>query len=158
MNVGVLTISDRSFRGERKDESGPAIIEIIKKNLWTVSKYEIIPDEKEIIKKKLIEMVDSLNIDLIITSGGTGVSHRDVTPEATSEVGEKEIPGFAEVMRAKSLNKTPHAMLSRAKAVIRKNSIIINLPGSPKAVNECLETILPAIPHAVEVLKGIAKE
>ena len=158
MRIGVLTISDRSFRNERKDESGPTIIEIVKEKLGDVLQYEVVPDEKDIIKKKIIAMIDNLNIDLIFTTGGTGVSIRDVTPEATSEVGDKEVPGFAEAMRAKSFIITPHALLSRAKAVIRKKSLIINLPGSPKAVKECLDVILPAIPHAIEVLKGQAKE
>lgn len=158
IKVGVLTISDRSHRKEREDASGPAIIEIAKKNLFDVKKYEIVPDEKDIIKEKLVDWVDNSGLDLVITTGGTGIAARDVTPEATVEISEKEVPGFSEAMRFKSISSTSHAMLSRAKSVIRKKSLIVNLPGSPKAVKECLNVILPAIPHAIEILKGQAKE
>jgi len=159
IKVGVITISDRSFRGERKDESGPALIELVKEHFKEVSiKYELVPDEKDMIKEKLITMVDYMKLDLILTTGGTGVSLRDVTPEATIEIAEKEVPGFAEAMRFNSLKITPNAMLSRAKAVLREKTLIINLPGSPKAVKECFNVIIPAIPHALEVIKSKAKE
>ena len=120
--------------------------------------YDIVPDEKEIISQKLIQWVDNEGFDLIITTGGTGLSPRDVTPEATLAVVERIAPGFAEAMRAESRKKTPMAVLSRGVAGIRGSSLIINLPGSPKAVRECLEVILPALPHAMEVLKGTAVE
>ena len=121
-------------------------------------RYDIIPDERDIISQKLVQWADNEGIDLIITTGGTGLSPRDVTPEATSAVVERIVPGFAEAMRAESLKKTPMAVLSRGVAGIRGSSLIINLPGSPKAVRECLDVILPALPHAIEVLKGEAVE
>ncbi len=155
VKVGILVISDRASRGEREDESGPAIKKIISKiSSYRAIKYEIIPDEKEIISKKLKEWVDGLRLDLILTSGGTGIGPRDVTPEATKGVIEKEVSGFGEAMRVKGLEKTPFSMLSRAIAGIRKKSLIINLPGSPRAVKENLEVILPAVKHGIEILKG----
>lgn len=159
IRVGILVISDKASRGERKDESGPAIKKIISKlSSYQATKYEIIPDEKEIISEKLKEWVDKDRLDLILTSGGTGIGVRDVTPEATKEVIEKELPGFVEAMRIKGLEKTAFSMLSRAMAGIRKKSLIINLPGSPKAVKENLEVILPALKHGIEILKGETSE
>jgi len=155
IKVGILVISDKASRGERKDESGPAIKKIVSQlPSYQATKYEIIPDEKEIISEKLKEWVDKDRLDLILTSGGTGIGPRDVTPEATKEVIEKEVPGFTESMRAKGLDKTPFSMLSRALAGMRKKSLIINLPGSPKAVKENLEVILPTLKHGIEILKG----
>ena len=158
LTVGILTISDRGWRGEREDRSGEAIKQLLAALDTQLVRYEIVPDEKEIISQKLIQWSDNEGIDLIITTGGTGLSPRDVTPEATSAVVERVVPGFAEAMRAESLKKTPMAVLSRGVAGIRGSSLIINLPGSPKAVRECLEVILPALPHAIEVLKGEAVE
>ncbi len=170
IKVGILVISDKASRGERKDESGPAIKKIISKlspksrfaptgqAIYQTIKYEIIPDEKGIISKKLKEWIDESRLDLILTSGGTGIGVRDVTPEATKEVIEKELPGFVEAMRIKGLEKTPFSMLSRAIAGVRKKSLIINLPGSPKAVKENLEVILPALKHGIEILKGETSE
>ena len=154
IKVGILVISDKASRGERKDESGPIMKEIVKKLPAEVSEYKIIPDEKDQIKENLINWVDKLRLDLILTSGGTGIGPRDVTPEATKELIEKVVPGFVETMRIKGLEKTPFSMLSRAIAGIRKKSLIINLPGSPKAVRENLEVILPAVKHGIEILKG----
>ncbi len=155
IKVGILVISDKASRGERMDGSGPAIKKIVSKlPSYQTTKYEIIPDEKEIISEKLKEWVDKDRIDLILTSGGTGIGPRDVTPEATKEVIEKELPGFAETMRIKGLEKTPFSMLSRAIVGTRKKSLIINLPGSPKAVKENLEVILPAVKHGIEILRG----
>ncbi|MBU4310076.1 molybdopterin adenylyltransferase [bacterium] len=154
IKVGILVISDKASRGERKDESGPIMKEIIKKLPAEVSEYKVIPDEREKIKENLINWVDKLGLDLILTSGGTGIGSRDVTPEATKEVIEKEVPGFVEAMRIKGLEKTPFSMLSRAIAGTRKKSLIINLPGSPKAVKENLEVVLPAVKHGIEILKG----
>ena len=156
--VSILTVSDKGSQGKREDKSGEAIREIVSKMDARVVDYAIVPDERDIIAKKLTGWADSGKVDMVITTGGTGLAPRDVTPEATLDVIDKTAPGFAEVMRAESLKKTPHAMLSRAVAGIRKKTLIINLPGSPKAVRECLEVIMPALPHAVETLKGEASE
>lgn len=153
-SLGILTISDKGSRGEREDESGKVIRELLGALDANVVKYDIVPDEGELISARLVEWADKEGIDLILTTGGTGLSSRDITPEATLAVLERMAPGFAEAMRAESLKKTTMAMLSRAVAGIRGGSLIINLPGSPRAVRECLEVILPAIPHAIEVLRG----
>jgi len=152
--VAILTISDRGSKGEREDSSGPLIEEMIKDLPARAVHYEIIPDEKEQIVKALKRCADELKTDLIMTTGGTGLSPRDVTPDATLMVIEKEVPGFSEAMRAESLKKTPHAMISRAVVGIRGSSLIVNLPGSPKSVRENLRVILPALPHALSKLKG----
>ena len=157
-NLGILTISDKGAQGQRYDESGQVIKDSLSQLGNRAVNYDIIPDEKEIIAGKLTEWADGGNVDVILTTGGTGLSQRDVTPEATLSIADKVVPGFAEAMRAKTLDKTPMAMLSRATAVVRKRCLVINLPGSPKAVRECLEVILPAIPHAVEIIKGEVTE
>ncbi len=157
-SVGIITVSDKGSKGERADASGPAIEEIMKKIGGRVEKYVIVPDEKRDIKEAIIDMSDMLGLNLILTTGGTGFSKRDVTPEATLEVIEKYVPGIPEAMRAKSLQVTPKAMLSRAQAGIRKQSLIINLPGSPKGVRENLEAIIPALKHGIEILTGKASE
>jgi molybdopterin adenylyltransferase len=156
--VGVLTISDKGARGDRQDRSGAVIREILPSIDARIVNYDVVPDEKELIMTKLVKWADSDNLDVVITTGGTGLTPRDVTPEATLAVVERIVPGFAEAMRAESLKKTPHAMLSRAVAGTRGKCLVINLPGSPKAVRECLEVILPALPHAVETLKGQSDE
>jgi len=156
--LGILTISDKGSRGEREDESGRAIEELLAALDARVVKYDIVPDEREVISGRLVEWADKEGIDLIITTGGTGLGPRDVTPEATFVVLDRMAPGFTEAMRVESLKKTPAAMLSRAVAGIRGGSLIINLPGSPRAVRECLEVILPALPHAMETLKGESEE
>ncbi len=156
--VAILTISDRGSKGEREDSSGPLIQEMVKDLPAEVIHYEIIPDEGDEIIKSLKKSADSLKADLILTTGGTGLSPRDVTPDATLKVIDKEAPGFAEAMRAESLKKTPHAMISRAVAGIRGSSLIVNLPGSPKSVKENLAVILPALPHALSKLKGDPSE
>jgi len=157
IKIGIITISDRSSRGERVDLSGPEIKKWSDKMNFIVSKELIIPDEIDIIKKTLVELSDS-NLDLVLTTGGTGFAPRDHTPEATRAVIEKEAPGFAEVMRMRSLQITPHAMLSRAVSGIRKNTLIINLPGNPKGARENLEFIESAIPHALKLLRNEVKD
>jgi molybdenum cofactor synthesis domain-containing protein len=154
LQAAVITVSDKGARGEREDLSGQAIIEILGEIGIEVSEYRVIPDEEEKIKELLLEFADRGNHELIITTGGTGVSPRDVTPDATLKVIEKEIPGIAEAMRHASITITPHAMISRAVAGIRKRSLIINLPGSPRAVRDNLSVVLPALRHAIEKIKG----
>ncbi len=156
--VGILTVSDKGSLGEREDKSGEAIREIISQLDARVVDYAIVPDERKVISESLAEWANNHGVDVIITTGGTGLTPRDVTPEATLDVVDRLAPGFAEAMRAESLKKTPHAMLSRGVAGTRNKTLIINLPGSPKAVRECLQVILPALPHAVETLKGEAGE
>jgi len=152
--VSILTISDRGARGEREDTSGITIQDLLKGLPSEVIHYEIIPDERNVIKEALIRCTDVLHSDLILTTGGTGVSPRDITPDATLEVIEKEVPGFSEAMRAEGLKNTPYAIISRAICGVRKQTLIVNLPGNPKAVRECLNVILPALPHALLKLKG----
>ncbi|MCL0029976.1 MogA/MoaB family molybdenum cofactor biosynthesis protein [Dehalococcoidia bacterium] len=156
--AGIITVSDKGSRGERKDESGAVIRDLLSGIGAQVSRYEIVPDERETISARLIEWADGAGIDLILTSGGTGLSPRDVTPEATLAVVERLAPGFSEAMRLESLKKTPMGMLSRGVSGIRGKTLIVNLPGSPKAVRECLEVILPTLPHAIETLRGEASE
>lgn len=156
ITVAVLTLSDKGSKGGREDASGPMIREMLKGIDAEVKYYDILPDEKELIKEKLIEY--GKLVDLILTTGGTGLSPRDVTPEATIEVIERQIPGIAEAMRIEGLKKTRRAMLSRAVAGVREKTLIINLPGSPKAVKENLEIILGVLPHAIEKIKGDTSE
>lgn len=151
--IGIITVSDKGARGERLDESGPAIRETVK-SLGEVTGYVVVPDELDLLKEAMINMSDMQKVDLIFTSGGTGFSARDNTPEATLAVIHKEVPGLAEAMRAESMKKTNRAMLSRAVAGIRNSTLIINLPGSVKAVRECLAVIMPALPHGLEILTG----
>ena len=152
--AAVLTVSDKGSMGLREDTSGKAIVTFLVEMGAVVLDVEIVPDERDVISSRLMYFADESRANLIFTTGGTGLSPRDVTPEATLSVIDREIPGFAEVMRAESLKKTPHAMISRAVAGMRGTTIIINLPGSPKAVVECLEVIAPALPHAVKKAGG----
>jgi molybdopterin adenylyltransferase len=151
---GVLTISDKGSRGEREDRSGRIIQDVVLELGSEVAVYEIVPDEKDRIQEKLVIWCDELRLDVVLTTGGTGLAPRDVTPTSTLEVLDYDVPGIPEAMRAESLKKTPNAMLSRMVAGVRGCTLIVNLPGSPKAVQECLEVIKPALPHAVETLRG----
>ena len=158
LNFGILTISDKGARGQRYDESGLTIRDRLSLLDSDVVKYEIVPDEIDIITSKLSEWADKGDVDVILTTGGTGLSPRDITPEATLVAVDRVVPGLAEAIRAETFRKTPFAILSRAMAGIRGRCLIINLPGSPKAVRECLEVVLPVIPHAVEIIKGEVTE
>lgn len=155
MRIGILTVSDRTARGETEDASGPLLRQLVHERLGAeAAASAVTPDERHLIEEVLRRWADEEEIDLVLTTGGTGFAPRDVTPEATRAVIEREAPGFAEAMRAASLRVTPHAMLSRAVAGMRGRTLIINLPGSPKAARENLETILPALPHAIELLSA----
>ena len=156
--AGILIASDRSARGKRRDKCGEVIDKALKKINGRAVRYKIIPDEQGLIASTLKSWSDDGQIDLLLTSGGTGFSARDVTPDATKAVLEKEAPGLAEMMRIESAKKTPFAYLSRGTAGVRKRTLIINLPGSPKAVAECMEILLPILPHAVEVTRGEVKD
>jgi molybdenum cofactor synthesis domain-containing protein len=151
ITAAVLTLSDKGSRGERTDASGPAIAELLK-GIGEVKFYDILPDERNLIRERLLGYAGK--VDLILTTGGTGLSPRDVTPEATRDVIEREIPGIAEAMRAEGLKKTKNAMLSRAIAGVKGQTLIINLPGSPKAVRENLAVIIDTLSHAIEKIKG----
>ena len=152
--AAILTISDRSARGEREDLSGPALARAARDAGLEVSVQEIVPDEQEIIASRLRALADGGQVQLVLSTGGTGVAPRDVTPEATLAVIERRVPGLAEAMRARSLAVTPHAMLSRAEAGVRGRCLIVNLPGSPRGAVECFRVIAPALDHALRLLAG----
>ena len=156
--AAIITLSDSGYRGEREDKSGPVIREILEKEGYEITFTELLPDDRAMIAGKLQEIADSGKADLILTTGGTGFSQRDVTPEATEEVIERRVPGIPEAMRAYSMTITKRAMLSRATAGIRGTTLIINLPGSPKAVRESLEYIIEALGHGLEILSGEATD
>lgn len=153
IRVHILTLSDRSARGERQDLSGPALAEMVRSQGWTVVEQAVLPDDVDLIMARLCDWADSGSSDLILTTGGTGFAPRDVTPEATRAILQREAPGLAEAMRMDSLKQTRHAMLSRAVAGIRARTLIVNLPGSPKGAVENLQTILPVLPHAIQLLQ-----
>lgn len=153
MRIAILTVSDRSARGERKDASGPALQQAALDQGWQVVRRDIVADDQQLLEDVLAEWADDGQIDVLLTTGGTGFSPRDVTPEATLEVVDRFVPGLCEAMRAESLKQTPHAMLSRAAAGIRGQTLIVNLPGSPKAALENLAVIAPVLPHAVQLLR-----
>lgn len=154
LKIAVITVSDKGYRGEREDRSGKYIVDYFKERGWEVSDYAIVPDETDIIRDKLIDICDSEKANLIITTGGTGFSLRDVTPEATEEVIEKKVPGFSEMLRIEGQKKTSRAILSRGVSGIRKNTLIINIPGSIKGVKDSLELIYRSLPHGIDILAG----
>lgn len=156
--VGIITASDKGFKGEREDQSGKEIENLVQDIQGTVIDYRILPDDKETLAQAMIEMIDEIGVGLLLTTGGTGFSQRDVTPEATLSVIERAVPGLPEAMRRESFAISPRAMLSRAVAGIRGKCLIVNLPGSPKAVRECLQIILPVLPHALDILRGTGGE
>lgn len=156
--VGVITASDKGSQGEREDLSGAVLRKLVEQINGEVVEYAVLPDDRRLLAEKMRDWADNLQLDLILTTGGTGFSQRDVTPEATLDIAERLVPGIPEVMRAESLKATPKAMLSRAVAALRKYTLIINMPGSPKAVSECWAAIASALPHGIEILKGEASE
>ena len=156
--VGIITSSDKGYRGEREDKSGQVIEEIVSQNGFKVIKKVVLPDEKDLLEKEMINKCDNLNVNLLLTTGGTGFSKRDITPEATKSVIEREALGIVEAIRFYSLQITKRAMLSRATSGIRQNTLIINLPGSPKACKEALDFVLDDVKHGIEILLGEAKE
>jgi len=158
INYGILTISDKGSRGERYDGSGAVIQDRVALQGDRVVRYDIVPDEVDIIRRRLIEWADAGDVNVILTTGGTGLGPRDVTPEATLPILDKLVPGIPEAMRMETFGKTPTAILSRAVAGVRKKCLIVNLPGSPGGVRECLEVIIPAITHAVEIITGTVTE
>lgn len=158
IKYAIVIVSDKGSRGEREDGCGPVIESRLSKDIFEMSHYVIVPDEMEDIQKAIIYCSDELGLDLILTSGGTGFSQRDITPEATLQVLDRLTPGISEAMRYYSLQITPKAMLSRAISGMRKQTLIINMPGSPKAVGECLEFIKEPLVHGIEIMKGSASE
>lgn len=153
LRFAVLTVSDRASRGERPDASGPAVVEFLSAQGWQVTQRKILPDDQEAVRDTLARWADQGDADVIVTTGGTGFGPRDVTPEATLSVMQREAPGLAEAMRAASMRVSPHAMLSRARAGIRGRALLLNLPGSPQAAVENLQVVLPALEHAVQLLQ-----
>lgn len=158
IRVGILTVSDKGSEGLREDKSGPAIAECLAGVESEIVWQGIVPDEREEIESALLLLADVRHADVILTTGGTGFSPRDVTPEATLHVADRLAPGISEALRAKSAEKTPRAMLSRGVSVIHGRTLIVNFPGSPKAVRECMEILMPVLDHAVEVLRGTVSE
>ena len=152
--IKIITISDRAFSGEREDLSGPAIKSYLEENGWKISSYIVIDDDKKRIMRELCDACDDEKMDLVLTTGGTGFAQRDVTPEATLQIADRLCPGIAEAIRAESLKITKHAMLSRAVSVMRKQTLIINLPGSPKACREGLDVVIDALEHAIGIMRG----
>jgi molybdopterin adenylyltransferase len=158
IRAGVVTVSDKGHAGEREDASGPLLADLLRKIGAEVVRQEIVPDERPEIERVLIEMADEAHLDLIVTTGGSGLTPRDVTPEATLAVIEREAPGLAEALRFEGFRKTPLAVLSRGVAGVRGGTLIINLPGNPKAVREGMQTLSPILLHAVKMVRGVDTE
>ncbi len=158
IRAGVMTVSDKGYRGERADASGPLLAELLRKMGAEVVQQTIVPDERDAIERELLRLAEKARVDLIVTTGGTGPAPRDVTPEATRAVIEREMPGLAEVLRWEGYRRTPLAVLSRGVAGIRGQTLIVNLPGSPKAVREGMEVLAPLLPHAIQMLRGVDTE
>ncbi|MPZ14515.1 MAG: molybdenum cofactor biosynthesis protein [Chloroflexi bacterium] len=154
IRVGVMTMSDLGARGQREDTSGDRIVDFLPGVGGDLVERVLIPDDREQIRSNLVRLADEHNVDLVLTTGGTGIAPRDVTPDVTASVVDYQVPGIAEAMRAMSIQKTPFGMLSRQVVGVRGRTLIVNLPGSPKAVTECLEVIRPIIPHAVDLIRG----
>lgn len=152
--IAVIIVSDRAASGERPDESGPAIKAFLEERGFSVAAMEVIPDDAIMLRNLMLKLTDESHMDLILTSGGTGLSPRDITPETTLDIADKTVPGFAEAIRAYSLTKTKHAMISRGVAVVRDRTLIINFPGNPRAGTESLEAVIEALPHALGMLRG----
>ena len=158
IRAGVVTVSDKGYAGEREDASGPLLADLLRKMGAQVVSQTIVPDEQAEIEHVLILLADETRVDLVVTTGGTGPAPRDVTPEATRAVIEREVPGLAEVLRFEGYRKTPLAVISRGVAGIRGQTLFVNLPGSPRAVREGMETLAPILPHAIKMLRGIHTE
>jgi molybdopterin adenylyltransferase len=156
--VAILVLSDKGAKGDREDRTGAMLKESVKAFGWEVVYYEVLPDERDLLMERLISMCDYARVDLVLTSGGTGLAPRDITPEATLKVVDRQVPGLGEAMRAYGMQKTPRAMLSRGIAGIRKHTLIINLPGSIKGARESLEAVMGALEHGLDTLKGRATE
>ncbi len=154
IRVAIVTVSDSCARGQREDVSGRTIEEMLARDTFEICHRKTLPDEEDMVALGLTQLADRMDMDVVLTTGGTGLGPRDVTPEATELVCDRMVPGLGELMRSESLRKTPHAPLSRATAGIRGDTLIINLPGNPNAVRECLEVILPILPHAIEMIRG----
>jgi len=158
IQAGVVTVSDKGYAGEREDASGPLLADLVRQMGAEVVRQAIVPDEQEQIERVLVELADEAHLDLVLTTGGTGPAPRDVTPEATRAIIEREMPGLAEVLRFAGYSKTPLAVISRGVAGIRGGTLIVNLPGSPRAVREGMETLSPILPHAIKMLRGVDTE
>lgn len=156
--AAVITASDKGSRGEREDLSGPAVKEILEKAGYEVVSLKVLPDEEELLYQEMVRLADEVKVDVVFTTGGTGLSPRDNTPEATLRAATRNVPGIAEALRYYSLQITKRAMLSRAVSVMRNQTLIINLPGSPKAVKECMEYVLPSLGHGIQIMRGEAGE
>jgi molybdenum cofactor synthesis domain-containing protein len=158
IQAGVVTVSDKGYAGEREDASGPLLADLVRQMGAEVVRQAIVPDEQEQIERVLVELADEAHLDLVLTTGGTGPAPRDVTPEATRAIIEREMPGLAEVLRFAGYSKTPLAVISRGVAGIRGGTLVVNLPGSPRAVREGMETLSPILPHAIKMLRGVDTE
>jgi molybdopterin adenylyltransferase len=158
IRAGIVTVSDKGYAGKRKDASGPLLAELLRRMGTEIVSQTIVPDKQAKIERMLIQLADEAQVDLVVTTGGTGPAPRDVTPEATQTVIEREMPGLAEALRFEGYRKTPLAVISRGVAGIRGGTLIVNLPGSPRAVREGMETLAPILPHAIKMLRGVDTE